>query len=110
TRWEIRAEGNNVVAVSASGLVNDAIGQTTFGCLPDGCYYLVFLDDFGDGMDYGGYVLREQGGAQRRIIDNKRDAYGNGGFSDGFVSQIANNLGFCLTMGDDRVIFTSTDK
>ncbi|MCB9184412.1 MAG: T9SS type A sorting domain-containing protein [Flavobacteriales bacterium] len=110
THWEIRAEGTNVVAVSGSGLVNDATGQTTFGCLPDGCYYLVFLDDFGDGMDYGGYVLREQGGAQRRIIDNKRDAYGNGGFSDGFVSQIANNLGFCLPMGDDRVIFTSTDK
>ncbi len=110
THWEIRAEGTNVVAVSGNGLVNDALGQTTFGCLPDGCYYLVFLDDFGDGMDYGGYVLREQGGAQRRIIDNKRDAFGNGGFSDGFVSQIANNLGFCLPMGDDRVIFTSTDK
>ncbi|MCB9184414.1 MAG: T9SS type A sorting domain-containing protein [Flavobacteriales bacterium] len=103
TTWEIRAQGSNVLAVSGTGLISNA-DQTMHACLPDGCYYLRVLDSGGDGLTTGGYVLREQGGNMRRIIDN------SGNFNTGSVSAIANDLGFCLPIGDDRLIFASCDK
>ncbi len=109
--YEFRQEGTNTLMyyVGPNTLPNNAV-VTNLNCLPDGCYYLVVMDAGGDGIVGGGYVLREGDGALRRIIDNRRDIFGNGGFTSGSVSQIAANEGFCLPLSDDRLIYTSCDK
>ncbi|MBK9177080.1 MAG: T9SS type A sorting domain-containing protein [Flavobacteriales bacterium] len=104
TTWEIRAQGTNVLAVSGTGLLPGADDYTMHGCLPDGCYYLRALDSGGDGLAGGGYILREQSGQQRRIIDNRNN------WSSGTESAIAANEGFCLPISNDRLVFTSCDK
>ncbi|MFZ1692640.1 MAG: GEVED domain-containing protein, partial [Flavobacteriales bacterium] len=109
--YEFREEGTNTLfyAVGQNSLPSNALA-TTLNCLPDGCYYLVVNDAGGDGIVGGGYLLRENDGSQRRIIDNNRDLFGAGGFTNGAVSQIAGNEGFCLPVGTDRLIVTSCDK
>ncbi len=102
--WELYQDGTNLLLQSGSGLPQNAVAVTVFSCLPDGCFYLRVLDAGGDGIANGGYILREGAGAQRRIIDNRDN------FSTGSVSAIANNGEFCLPLGDDRLIYTSTDK
>jgi hypothetical protein len=73
-------------------------------CVPVGCYRLVVSDAAGDGINGGGYVLRTSGSNGVRIIDNSN----NGGF--GSTSAIIGNGGFCLPLGNDKLIFTSCDK
>ncbi|WKZ64870.1 MAG: proprotein convertase P-domain-containing protein [Flavobacteriales bacterium] len=106
--WELRQQGTNTLVQSGGGLLPPSPGFNMSTCLPDGCYYLAVLDDGGDGIAGGGYALRDAD--NKRIIDNRRDAFGNGGFTAGYTSQIANGEGFCLPLGTDRMIFTSCDR
>jgi Secretion system C-terminal sorting domain len=104
--WELRTQGTNTVAQSGSAFLPVTGGLAQTACLPDGCYYLVVTDDGGDGITgngtQGGYILREL--PTRRIVDNRNN------FLSGSTSQIANNQGFCLPFGNDRLISTSCDR
>ncbi len=94
TSWEIIPQGGGAALCSGAGYASNT--TVTINCmLPDGCYELRVMDSFGDGMTTGGYVLRDA--ASQRIIDNAND----GAF--GMVSQVANNGGFCLPLGTDRL-------
>ncbi|MBK9146307.1 MAG: T9SS type A sorting domain-containing protein [Flavobacteriales bacterium] len=99
TNWEIRAEGSGAVVCNGSSYPDNAT-ITADCCLPDGCYTLHVFDDGSDGIAGGGYVLRAPGG--QRIIDN------GGNFSSGDESTSAE--GFCLPMGNDRLISASCDR
>ncbi len=100
--WEITVQGTGEVVCSGGPYADAIATQIEACCLPDGCYQLRVFDDAGDGITGGGYVLRSVTG--RRIIDN------TGNFGDGAISAIANNEGFCLPLGTDRLIGTSCDK
>jgi len=102
TSWEIVAQGTNVVVLSGNNLPVQGI-ITQSACLPNGCYRLRVLDSGNDGIAGGGYILRTQG-TNQRIIDN-RDNFTNGG-----VSAVTGNGGFCLPLGTDQLIYTSCDK
>jgi hypothetical protein len=104
TSFQIREFLTNLVVCSGNftGLDNADITQDC--CLPEGCYNLEVTDGGGDGIVGGGYVLREANGSQRRVIDN------TGNFSSGGSSQISDSPGFCVPIGDDRLIYTSCDK
>jgi hypothetical protein len=112
TAYSIYQQGTNALmfSVPINSFPSNVSGFTSIGALPDGCYYLRVTDAGGDGILGGGYVLYEGPGEQRRLIDNRRDEFGVGGFTTGSVSAIAANQGFCLPMGDDRLIYTSIDK
>ncbi|WKZ66393.1 MAG: GEVED domain-containing protein [Flavobacteriales bacterium] len=105
TSWEIREATTSLLVCSGGPYtgINDAT-ITTDCCLPAACYVLRVFDSAGDGIVGGGYVLREAGGNQRRIIDNR------GNFTTGSISQINDASSFCVPMGDDRLVFTSCDK
>jgi hypothetical protein len=103
TTWEIRTE-NGLDLVQSGGPLNAPNGvETNFTCLPDGCFTFRVLDNFGDGMTTGGYILRTLG-TDQRIIDNRNN------FSTGSVSAISGGQGFCLPMSNDKLVFTSCDK
>lgn len=85
--------GNNPVP-------SDGVGTLNL-CLHDGCYQLRITDSAGDGLL--GYILRETGPNARRVIDNAFN------MNDG-VSQISAGGGFCLPLGDDRLIWSSCHK
>jgi secreted PhoX family phosphatase len=104
--WELRQEGTDLLVQSGGGLLTGNGSEAT--CLPDGCYYLVVTDGGGDGIVNGGYLLKVN--SAQRLIDNARDAFGNGGFTSGATSAISGNEGFCLPVGVDRLISTSCDK
>jgi uncharacterized delta-60 repeat protein len=102
--WEIVQQGTTIVVATGGPLAANA-QLTADICLSAGCYELRVMDAAGDGMSsgsLGGYVLQDENGA--RIIDNTA----NGFF--GSLSTIANNGGFCVPMGTDRVIHSSCDK
>ena len=99
--YEVRVQGTNAVAASGGQLYASGTFLESL-CLPNGCYYLVVMDNQGDGIAGGGYVLRTIAG--KRIIDNGDN------FSNGLSSQIANGEGFCLPIGTDRLISSSCDK
>jgi hypothetical protein len=101
--WELRTSGSGLLVQSGGGLPGPVNSLTVGTCLPDGCYYLRVLDSGGDGIANGGYILRTLSGAQR-IIDNRDN------FSNGSVSAVVGNGGFCLPLGGDKLIFTSCDK
>jgi lysyl endopeptidase len=52
TTWTVTPEGSTTVIASGGPYEDGAGGQvvTTDLCLPDGCYVLTILDDYGDGM------------------------------------------------------------
>ncbi|HRF81846.1 MAG TPA: T9SS type A sorting domain-containing protein, partial [Flavobacteriales bacterium] len=105
TTWEILPEGGGTALCTGgpyTGINNATLGEQC--CLVDGCYALRVYDSAGDGMTTGGYVLKEGGQQGRRIIDNS----GDGVF--GSVSAIAGGQGFCLPLGDDRLIFAHCDR
>ncbi len=101
TSWEIIQQGSNEVIFAGGGLPSNAT-VTQFSCLPDGCYRLRVLDAGGDGIAGGGYILRTNAGD--RIIDNRDN------FTNGSVSAVIGNGGFCLPLGTDKLIYTSCDK
>ncbi len=102
--WELRQQGSNTLVQSGGGFYPPAASYTESTCLPNGCFYLRVTDAAGDGILNGGYILRTLGGNGKRLIDNRNN------FTSGATSQIANNEGFCLPMGTDRLIFTSIDR
>jgi hypothetical protein len=102
TSWEIAAQGTNVVLCDGEGFPNNAT-VTVNCCVPEGCYVLRVFDSAGDGIANGGYILRTFPD-NRRIIDNRQN------FTTGSVSAISGDQGFCLPIGDDRLIYTSCDK
>jgi hypothetical protein len=106
--WELRQQGTNILVQSGGGVYPASPGYSVATCLPNGCFYLVVTDDLGDGITDGGYLLKIN--SAERLIDNLRDAFGRGGFTSGFTSQIAAGEGFCLPIGTDRLIFTSCDR
>jgi hypothetical protein len=101
--WELRTSGSGLLVQSGGGLPGPVNSLTVGTCLPDGCYYLRVLDAGGDGIANGGYILRTLSGAQR-IIDNRDN------FSNGSVSAVVGNGGFCLPLGTDQLIYSSCDK
>ncbi|MDQ3101499.1 MAG: T9SS type A sorting domain-containing protein, partial [Bacteroidota bacterium] len=101
TSWEINPFDSELVICGGGGLPNSAVITTTC-CLPEGCFKLRVMDSAGDGMTTGGYILRDEN--NQRIIDNRNN------FNSGSLSAIANDGGFCLPIGTDRLIFTSCDK
>lgn len=102
TRWEVIDQGTGAVVCASSGAypVNGTIMEGC--CLAEGCYRLVVSDLGGDGIAGGGYVLRAPDGS--RIIDDRNN------FNSGATSAIADNSGFCLPLGDTRLITTSCEK
>ncbi|MBL7952653.1 MAG: T9SS type A sorting domain-containing protein, partial [Flavobacteriales bacterium] len=105
TTWQILPEGGGASVCAGGpypGVNNQTIGESC--CLANGCYVLRVLDSAGDGLTTGGYVLKEGGANGRRIIDNTAD----GVF--GAVSQIAGGQGFCVPLGNDRLIFSNCDR
>lgn len=100
--WEIREQGTQSLVQDGTAFLPSSGDFDQDVCLPDGCYYLAVTDDGGDGITGGGYLLRALNGP--RIIDN------TGNFSSGSTSAIANNGGFCLPMGNDRLITQSCDR
>jgi hypothetical protein len=106
TTWTIFEAGTSNV-VTQGGPYPDGIAGSVIieeRCVPAGCYRLVVSDAAGDGISGGGYVLRTSGSNGQRIVDNSN----NGGF--GTTSAIIGGGGFCLPVGNDRLIFTSCDK
>ena len=87
TAWTITPQGGGAVLASGGPYPDDAAGQAeiTSFCLPDGCYTLTMLDDFGDGIccEYGEGSYTVTGSAG--VLVN-----GNGQFED----EITND--FCL--------------
>ncbi|MBK6343552.1 MAG: T9SS type A sorting domain-containing protein [Flavobacteriales bacterium] len=104
--WAIYQETTNILVQSGGGALIGNGSEAT--CLPDGCFYLVVTDGGGDGIVNGGYLLKINSSV--RLIDNLYGTFGEGGFTSGINSQIANNEGFCLPVSTDRLIYTSCDK
>lgn len=102
TNWEIIPEGGGSVVCNGAGNYPASTTVSETCCLPIGCYALRVLDSAGDGIATGGYVLSESTG--KRIIDN------SGNFTAGAVSAISGQQGFCLPLGEDRLIMANCDK
>ena len=103
--WEILGENTNTVMCNGGGWYPpfaDGISETCG--LPDGDFKLRVYDSGGDGIANGGYILRMSGVDGARIIDNRYNFY------NGSVSAIANDLGFTLPIGTDRLINSNCDK
>ncbi len=97
--WYVMLTGTNTEVCTGDGLASSSTIALDC-CLPNGCYDLVVTDDFGDGINPGGYVLRD--GSGKRIIDNA----GNGA---GFTSLSLSHLGFCVPLGTDALMASSCD-
>ncbi|MBL0128564.1 MAG: T9SS type A sorting domain-containing protein [Flavobacteriales bacterium] len=100
--WELRELGTNTPVQSGGGPYPASQDYTLPVCLPDGCFYLVVTDDANDGFIGGGYFLRVLNGP--RLIDNRNN------FTTGSSSSIGPLQGFCLPMGNDRLITQSCDR
>jgi len=103
TSWEIIPEGGGATLCSGAGSypANTEVNETC--CLAIGCYAFRMLDSAGDGITAGGYSLTESASG-KRIIDN------SGNFTAGSVSAISGQQGFCLPLGNDRLIAAHCGK
>jgi hypothetical protein len=103
--WEILDQVNNTIMCSGGGWYPPFADGISEVCgLPNGDFKLRVYDSGGDGIANGGYILRMSGLNGARIIDNRYN------FNSGSVSAIANDLGFTLPMGTDRLINAHNDK
>ena len=104
----MRQQGSDILVQSGSVFLPSPGSFTQSTCLPDGCFYLVVTDDLGDGITsngvQGGYILRTVTPANKRIIDNRNN------FLNDYTSAIVNDGGFCLPLGNDRLISASCDR
>ena len=103
TSWMVVYSGTNTAV--CSGTLTGANNSSTITvncCVPDGCYDLIVLDQFGDGINPGGFVLRDEDG--ERIIDNA-----NNGFAFTYGSQVS-NWGFCIPMGTQALTTATCDQ
>ena len=99
TSWDIVITSSISVVCSGTGYANNS--TIVVGCcLPNGCYDLRVFDSFGDGINPGGYVLRDA--ANNRIIDS----FGNGST---FTSTSFSALGFCVPLGSGTLHPASCD-
>ena len=106
TTWDIATSITNVVVCSGGGYANNSTINVQC-CLPNGCYDLRVYDSFGDGINPGGYVLRDA--ASNRIIDN----FGNGpNFTTlSEVRDVTNTpVSFCVPIGADAMMVGSCDQ
>lgn len=97
--WDIVSTGTSNVVCSG----NDYTDNSTLAlncCVPNGCYELRVFDSFGDGINPGGFTLRDQN--NERIIDNS----GNGW---AYASSSNSPLGFCVPLGSDELQSSSCD-
>ncbi|MBK9196283.1 MAG: T9SS type A sorting domain-containing protein [Flavobacteriales bacterium] len=99
TSWDIVVFGTNNVVCSGSGYSNLST-ITEQCCLADGCYDLRVFDSFGDGINPGGFVLRDEN--NNRILDNANDGI------FGTVSKAPG--GFCLPLGTDQLTVATCDQ
>ncbi len=97
--WYVMYTGTNTAVCSGNGLASSSTIALDC-CLPNGCYDLVVTDDFGDGINPGGYVLRD--GAGKRIIDNSNNG-------NTFTTLSLSPLGFCVPLGADAMTAGSCD-
>ncbi|MBK7384821.1 MAG: T9SS type A sorting domain-containing protein [Flavobacteriales bacterium] len=112
TSWEVvPAGGGAALCGGGPGIYPGNAIYPIACCLPDGCYELHVYDTFGDGMVTGGftggYTLRMLSG--QRIIDN-RNNYGDFAAGSSYESTMSATPGFCLPMGNDRLISFSCDR
>jgi subtilisin-like proprotein convertase family protein len=102
--WELRTQAGDMLVRQGTVYLPVAGTYTQATCLPDGCYRLVVMDDGGDGIVNGGYILRTIAPTGARVIDNRNN------FHSGGLSQIAGGDGFCLPLGNDRLLSASSDR
>ncbi len=106
TSWDIVVGNTNSIVCSGNGYPNNSTIPVTC-CLANGCYDLRVYDSFGDGINPGGYVLRDA--ATNRLIDNSSNGPNFGSLSE--VLDVSNNpVSFCVPMGTDALVPTSCDQ
>ena len=100
TTWSIVNSGTTTSVCSGGGYANSSTVIVNC-CLPNGCYDLRVFDSFGDGINPGGYVLRDAN--NNRIIDN---ANNGAGFTT--LSEVRNTsnvpVSFCVPTGTDALV------
>ena len=101
--WEIVQQATAESVQSGGGAYGNNMTEVDVTCLPDGNWRLRVLDAGNNGINGGGYVLRDANG--NRIIDNSK---GGDGYTS--LSALANNGGFGLPLGTDAVIASQCDK
>ncbi|MBK8339286.1 MAG: T9SS type A sorting domain-containing protein [Flavobacteriales bacterium] len=100
TTWNIVSSGTQNVACSGGGFANNSTITVTC-CLPNGCYDLQVFDSMGDGINPGGFVLRDAN--NNRILDNA-----NNGAAFTSLSKAATS--FCVPLGTDAMAAVSCDN
>ncbi len=106
TSWDIVVGNTNTVICSGSGYANNSVIPVNC-CLANGCYDLRVYDSFGDGINPGGYVLRDA--ANNRIIDNSNNGPNFSSLSE--VLDVSNTpVSFCVPLGTDALVPSSCDQ
>jgi hypothetical protein len=100
TTWDIVNSGTNTQVCNGGGYANNSV-ITASCCLPNGCYDLRVFDSAGDGINPGGYVLRDA--ANNRIIDN----VGNG---NAFTTLSKAGSSFCVPISTVALEAGSCDQ
>jgi hypothetical protein len=102
TTWALYDNSGNTTVASGGPYANDIGGTTVIEqlCLQELCYRLEVYDAGGNGLEGGGYVLRDAG--NRRII------VGNGLF--GSTSAMSSQQRFCLPVSNQGLIQTWCDR
>lgn len=101
TTWQIVPVGGGAPLQTGGPYPGNSFISESFQ-LAEGCYRLEVADAGDNGMGNGGYVLRTSTGS--RIIDNRNAGdFGN-------LSALANEGGFCLPLGQDRLIEFNCDR
>src|SRR6185436_450649 len=97
TWYDIVNSGTTTAVCSGGGFASSSTITVTC-CLPNGCYDLRVFDTFGDGINPGGYLLKDA--SNRVIIDNA-----NNGQYFTTLSEVrdAGNVpqSFCVPLGND---------
>ncbi len=106
TGWDIVVGNTNSVVCSGSGYTNNSTINVSC-CLGNGCYDLRVYDSFGDGINPGGYVLRDA--ATNRIIDNSNNGPNFSSLSE-VLDATSTPVSFCVPMGTDALVPTSCDQ
>ncbi len=106
TTWQLFDQTETTVVASGGFSANQA--NTTVNvpiCVPAGCYHLKVNDSGNDGINNGGYVLRDA--QSRRIIDASLGSFTS-------VSQINTgnnpNRTFCVPIGNIGILGNACDK
>ncbi|MFN8351046.1 MAG: kelch repeat-containing protein [Flavobacteriales bacterium] len=105
TTWDIVVTNTNNIVCSGGGHPNNSTISVNC-CLPNGCYDLRVFDSAGDGINPGGFVLRDAN--NERIIDDVNNGPNFTTLSK--VTDASNNpVGFCVPIGTDAITPASCD-